>query len=93
MFLGGIICELLLFLSFSIIVFQVVESLIKKMKLTRFTNKIVKSLSGGTKRKLSTAVALLGKPDVIFMVIDEDGGDDDDDDGNNYINPFYLIIY
>ena len=38
------------------------------MALTRYANQPSKTYSGGNKRKLSAAVALLGNPSVIFMV-------------------------
>ena len=38
------------------------------MALTRYANQPSKTYSGGNKRKLSAAIALLGNPSVIFMV-------------------------
>ena len=38
------------------------------MALTRYAKKPSKTYSGGNKRKLSAAIALLGNPSVIFMV-------------------------
>lgn len=38
------------------------------MALTRYAKQPSKTYSGGNKRKLSAAIALLGNPSVIFMV-------------------------
>eukprot|EP00111_Clytia_hemisphaerica_P002239 TCONS_00006276-protein len=46
---------------------RIANWLIKKMALTRYANKPSKTYSGGNKRKLSAAIALLGNPSVIFM--------------------------
>ena len=40
----------------------------KKLGLLRHANKLSKDYSGGNKRKLSTAIALVGNPPVIFLV-------------------------
>lgn len=37
------------------------------LNLTYYRNKVATTLSGGNKRKLSVAVALLGNPPVIFL--------------------------
>ena len=42
--------------------------LIKKMALSRFAKQRSKTYSGGNKRKLSTAIALIGNPSLVFMV-------------------------
>ena len=47
---------------------QVVTWALKKMALTAYADRPVRTYSGGNKRKLSTAIALLGNPDIIFMV-------------------------
>ena len=48
-----------------------VEILIKKqlkdMNLEQYENKVAGSLSGGNKRKLSVAMAMLGNPPVVFL--------------------------
>ena len=44
-----------------------VMSLIKLMDLTKFENKRAGTLSGGNKRKLSVAIALIGEPPVVFL--------------------------
>ena len=45
----------------------IVNIIIKKLNLTRFTNKMCKDLSGGNKRKLSVGIAIISKPSVILM--------------------------
>jgi ABC-type multidrug transport system ATPase subunit len=47
---------------------QVVQSLIHKMNLTQYQDVCAGKYSGGNKRKLSTAIALVGNPAIIFMV-------------------------
>jgi ABC-type multidrug transport system ATPase subunit len=37
------------------------------MDLTKFANKTAGSLSGGNKRKLSVAIALIGDPSIVFL--------------------------
>lgn len=46
---------------------RVVSWAIKKLCLTRYANKPSKTYSGGNKRKLSTAMALIGNPPIIFL--------------------------
>jgi ABC-type multidrug transport system ATPase subunit len=46
---------------------QVVEDKLKQMDLTDFANKAAGSLSGGNKRKLSVAIAMIGEPSIIFL--------------------------
>lgn len=41
--------------------------LIKKMALSRYAKKPSRTYSGGNKRKLSAAIALIGNPSIIFM--------------------------
>lgn len=48
--------------------FQVADWGIKKLGLIPYANKLSGGYSGGNKRKLSTAIALLGNPKVIFLV-------------------------
>ena len=48
--------------------FQVVEWALKKLSLSQYENKLSGTFSGGNKRKLSTALALIGHPPLIFMV-------------------------
>eukprot|EP00501_MAST-03F_sp_TOSAG23-6_P000910 GSMAST32.ASY1.ANO1.946.1 assembled CDS len=45
----------------------VVKNLLKSMDLVEFTHKRSSSLSGGNKRKLCVAIALIGNPPVIFL--------------------------
>lgn len=47
---------------------QVSERAMKRFKLVPVADKTVEGYSGGMKRKLSTAVALLGDPKVLLMV-------------------------
>ena len=44
-----------------------VDSKLREFDLVPFANKISRSLSGGNKRKLSVAIALIGNPPVIFL--------------------------
>jgi len=44
-----------------------VQRLMLTLSLKPFEKKLAKSLSGGTKRKLSVAIALIGSPRVIFL--------------------------
>ncbi|XP_027045418.1 ATP-binding cassette sub-family A member 1-like isoform X2 [Pocillopora damicornis] len=46
---------------------QVVESLIARMNLTEYANRCAGGYSGGNKRKLSTAIALVGNPPIVFL--------------------------
>ena len=46
---------------------QVVNIVIKEMRLHEFTNKISGRLSGGNKRKLSVAIAMLCNPPIILL--------------------------
>lgn len=46
---------------------QVVEWALSKLDLTQYSNKPSGTYSGGNKRKLSTALALIGHPPLIFM--------------------------
>ena len=49
-------------------VFQVVDSLILRMNLSEYRNRCAGGYSGGNKRKLSTAIALVGNPPIVFLV-------------------------
>lgn len=40
----------------------------KKLGLTQYANQEAGGYSGGNKRKLSTAISLIGSPPVIFLV-------------------------
>jgi len=46
---------------------QEVDRLLVAMSLVPYRNKIAKDLSGGNKRKLSIAIALVGGPPVVFL--------------------------
>ena len=71
---NGLLCETQNMLSgrhwtfLSSFLLQVVNWAAKKLALTRYANKPSKTYSGGNKRKLSAAIALLGNPPLIFMV-------------------------
>ncbi|XP_075241054.1 phospholipid-transporting ATPase ABCA1-like isoform X2 [Convolutriloba macropyga] len=45
----------------------VTEGVIEKMGLKKYRDKQAGTLSGGNKRKLSTAIALIGNPQIIFL--------------------------
>ena len=44
-----------------------VQKLLKRLSLTPFEKKLSKSLSGGNKRKLSVAIAMIGSPSVVLL--------------------------
>lgn len=46
---------------------EYVLSLAKKLNFDRYLKRQVKAYSGGNKRKLSTALSLIGEPEVIFL--------------------------
>ncbi|CAN7993624.1 unnamed protein product [Ixodes hexagonus] len=46
---------------------RVIEWTLQKLGLTSYANRVVGTYSGGNKRKLSTAIALLGGPPVIYL--------------------------
>jgi ATP-binding cassette subfamily A (ABC1) protein 1 len=46
---------------------QVVASSIATLGLADFENKRAGTLSGGNKRKLSVAIALIGEPPIVFL--------------------------
>ena len=48
--------------------FQVVEWALEKLCLKQYADKQSVTYSGGNKRKLSTAIALIGHPPLIYMV-------------------------
>lgn len=41
---------------------------LEKLELTKYADKPAGTYSGGNKRKLSTAIALIGNPAFIFLV-------------------------
>ena len=47
---------------------QVCDAALQRFELEQYADKTVKTYSGGTKRKLSVALALLGEPDLILLV-------------------------
>ena len=46
---------------------RVVRGKLEQMDLTDFENKSAGSLSGGNKRKLSVAIAMIGEPSIVFL--------------------------
>jgi ABC-type multidrug transport system ATPase subunit len=46
---------------------NLIKSGLKELDLEEIANEPAKNYSGGNKRKLSVAIALLGKPDIIFL--------------------------
>uniref|UniRef100_A0A8C4WKG0 ATP binding cassette subfamily A member 13 n=1 Tax=Gopherus evgoodei TaxID=1825980 RepID=A0A8C4WKG0_9SAUR len=46
---------------------KVAGDLVSRLHLDAHINKLVKTYSGGTKRKLSTALALVGKPQILLL--------------------------
>jgi ATP-binding cassette subfamily A (ABC1) protein 3 len=46
---------------------EVVDAKLKEMDLVQYANKLAGSLSGGNKRKLSVAIAMIGDPPLIFL--------------------------
>lgn len=46
-----------------------VNAALDKLGLTEYADKTSGTFSGGNKRKLSTAIALLGNPPVVFLVV------------------------
>jgi len=45
----------------------VLNELTNVFKLGEFNNKLVQDLSGGNKRKVSSAIAFIGRPSVVFL--------------------------
>jgi ABC-type multidrug transport system ATPase subunit len=48
--------------------FQTAKQLISQLGLRRYADKRCGTYSGGNKRKVSTAIALIGNPDLVFLV-------------------------
>jgi ATP-binding cassette, subfamily A (ABC1), member 3 len=46
---------------------HLVDDMISIFQLNEFENALVQNLSGGNKRKLSSAIAFLGKPSVVVL--------------------------
>lgn len=46
---------------------NIISSLISELKLSEFTHKLSGQLSGGNKRKLSVAIAMIGNPPIILL--------------------------
>ena len=47
---------------------QAIETVLKRLELTQFADQVTRTYSGGTKRKLSAAIALISSPPLVFMV-------------------------
>lgn len=47
---------------------QVIQWALEKLELSKYADKPAGTYSGGNKRKLSTAIALIGYPSLIFLV-------------------------
>jgi ABC-type multidrug transport system ATPase subunit len=45
----------------------IVEQMLQHVGLSPFADKVSQSYSGGNKRKLSLAIALIGDPSVVFL--------------------------
>lgn len=58
----------LIFVGLQICKPQVAEDLVNRLHLYAHADKLVRTYSAGTKRKLSTAVALVGKPQILLLV-------------------------
>ena len=46
---------------------EVVETTIHQLELSPYKHKLAKQLSGGMKRKLCVAIALIGEPDLVLL--------------------------
>lgn len=57
-----------IFVGLQICKLQVAEDLVDRLHLNAHADKLVRTYSAGTKRKLSTAVALVGKPQILLLV-------------------------
>ena len=51
---------------------QLVESSLERFDLESYSESKAASLSGGNKRKLSTAIALLSNPRIVFLASGEE---------------------
>lgn len=49
------------------LIMQLVQKKIKEMDLQKFSDVCACKLSGGNKRKLSVAIAMIGNPPIVFM--------------------------
>lgn len=45
----------------------VAEAFMKAMSIKRYENKLIQQLSGGNRRKVSLAVALMGAPPTVYL--------------------------
>merc|ERR1712196_36814 len=49
------------------VLYNEIQSKIKQLDLSEFENRLAGTLSGGNKRKLSVAIAVLGDPPIVFL--------------------------
>lgn len=56
------------YIEADLFIFQVAVWGIRKLGLLAHGNRCAGTYSGGNKRKLSTAIALIGNPSVVFLV-------------------------
>jgi len=49
------------------IVIEVCEAFMQAMNIKKYENKLIQQLSGGNRRKVSLAVALLGAPPTVYL--------------------------
>lgn len=61
-------CHLIAWMFYNLSLSQVVQWALEKLELTKYADKPAGTYSGGNKRKLSTAIALIGYPSLIFLV-------------------------
>ncbi|CAF4239874.1 unnamed protein product [Rotaria sp. Silwood2] len=54
-------------ISMNTLLIDITERLLKRLDLTLWADRPVKQYSSGNKRKLSTAVSLIGNPPIVFM--------------------------
>lgn len=46
---------------------KIIDSKMRQLDLTQFENRLAGTLSGGNKRKLSVAIAIIGNPPILFL--------------------------
>ena len=49
------------------ILIQVCEAFMTTLNIKQYENKLIKQLSGGNRRKVSLAIALLGAPPTVYL--------------------------
>jgi ABC-type dipeptide/oligopeptide/nickel transport system ATPase subunit len=63
-------------------ILAVVESKISEMGLVEYADRSAGTYSGGNKRKLSVAIAMIGEPSIVFL-----------DEPSTGMDPIYIYIY